>query len=119
MKHIRQFFSLILLAALLGCATPEQGAYRTIGTITVSVDTSMNVWGDAVRAGRTSPDDQARVRAAYEHYQSAMRLARVTVITTTSQPEGATKLETTLATAEAASGQLISLIQTLLQPKTL
>jgi Mrp family chromosome partitioning ATPase len=117
MKTMRQLFSLLLLAALLGCATPEQSAYRTIGTITVSVDGTMNGWGDFVRAGHAEPADEARVKAAYERYQSAMRLARIAVITSKTQPDGASTLQTALATTQAASGQLIGLIQTLLQPK--
>ncbi len=117
MKTVRQLFSLLLLAALLGCATPEKGAYRTIGTITVSVDAAMNGWGDYVRTGQATAQDEARVKAVYEHYQAAMRLARVTVFTSKTQPEGATTLDNALATAQASSGQLISLIQSLLQPK--
>jgi Mrp family chromosome partitioning ATPase len=115
MKQLHKLFSLLVLAAMLGCATPEQGAYRVIGTITYSVDGAMNGWGDYVRAGLATADDQAKVKAAYERYQSAMRLARVTVATVKSQPEGTATMDAALAAAEAASGQLIGIIQSLLK----
>lgn len=117
MRNLHQFFSLLLLAALLGCATPEQGAYRVIGSIVVTVDGTMNGWGDYVRAGLSTPDEEAQVKAAYERYQATMRLARVTIATANAQPDGSSKIDTALATIQASSGQLIAIIQQLLQPK--
>jgi hypothetical protein len=117
MKNLHHYLSLLLLAALLGCATPEQTAYRTIGVITASVDGAMNGWGDYVRSGAATADEQARVRQAYERYQATMRLARIAVTTQKTQPAGASTLDTALNTAQAASGQLIAVIQQFLQPK--
>lgn len=110
-------FASLLLAICIGCATPEQAAYRTIGVITSGVDGAMNGWGDYVRSGSATPEEQARVRAAYERYQATMRLARIAITTQKSQPAGATTLDSALSTAQAASGQLIIVIQQFLQPK--
>ena len=117
MKNLHKFLSLLLLAALLGCATPEQSAYRVIATLTYSVDGAMNGWGDYVRAGKATAEEQMKVRAAYERYQSLMRLARVTVATVKTQPDGAATMDTAISTVQSASGQLIGLIQQFLQPK--
>ena len=117
MKTMKQLFALLLLAALIGCASPEQGAYRTIGVITNTVDGSMNGWGDYVLAGLATANEQAAVRAAYERYQASLRLARIATSAATTTPDGATQLDTALAATQAASGQLISLVQTFLQPK--
>lgn len=75
------FAAAIALTACLfflnaGCATPELAAYRTLGTTTVLVNAAMNGWGDYVRAGLATPDDQIRVRGAYEKYQASMRVAK-------------------------------------------
>lgn len=74
------FAAAIALAACLflnfGCATPELVAYRALGTTAVLVNAAMNGWGDYVRAGLATPDDQIRVRGAYEKYQASMKVAK-------------------------------------------
>jgi hypothetical protein len=105
--------SCLLALFATSCKTPEQGAYRTIGTLAHAVDATMLVYGDAYRAGLITPDEQVKVRAAYEHYQRTMRIARAATTTATTTPEGESSLNTALAAVEAASADLITLINLL------
>lgn len=110
---MKKYLSILFAVLLAGCATTEQSAYRTIGTITIAVDGAMNGWGDYVRSGQASATQEASVRSAYGQYQNAMRSLKVMVMTWKAQPDGASKLDTALAMTQAASGSLITLIQTL------
>lgn len=70
--------ALAAIAALLiaGCASVETTSYKVIGVTTVSVDAAMNGWGDYVRAGKATFDNESAVRSAYGQYQAAMRTAQ-------------------------------------------
>lgn len=107
----------LAMVALAGCKTPEQGAYRTIGTISVSVDAAMNGWGDYVRAGKATDTEQASVRAGYEKYQTTMRATKLVVASYQAQPDGAKRLDTALAAIEASGAEIITLIQQFTQAK--
>jgi hypothetical protein len=104
---------LIGMAGLVGCQTVEQRevtAYRAIGSTAFAVDIAMQGWGDYVRGGDASDGQQESVRAAYENYQSAMRVARMAVASYRLQPDDATALDTTLIALENASADLIDLV---------
>ena len=101
---------LALLALSVACASLETNAYKVIGTTAVTVDAAMNVWGDFVRAGKASLDDQAVVRGAYEKYQKAMATTKVVVATyQTSQDKNALNLA--LDILDATKNDLIDAIQ--------
>ena len=92
----------ILCAALvitaLGCkTTPEVTAYRSIGSIAATVDGCMNGWGNYVRAGLASTNEEATVKSAYETYQLAMRAARAAVTVA----RGSTNTSAWITTADA------------------
>lgn len=65
---------------LVACASLETNAYRVVGSTAVSVDLAMQGWGDWVRQGKATPEDEARVRAVYEKYQASMRAANRAVL---------------------------------------
>lgn len=94
-----------------GCKTPEQGAYRTIGTVSVSVDAAMNGWGDYVRAGKATPEQEAKVKAGYVKYQSAMRVAKITVASYRAQPDGASRLNAAVDALAASGSEIVTLVQ--------
>lgn len=94
-----------------GCKTPEQGAYRTIGTVSVSVDAAMNGWGDYVRAGKATPEQEIKVKAGYVKYQTAMRVAKITVASYKAQPDGATRLNSAVDALSAAGSEIVTLVQ--------
>ena len=113
MKHL-----LTLIAALViftGCKTPEQGAYRTIGSLAHTVDVSMQVYGDLYRAGLVTAEEQVRVREAYSSYQATMRVARSIVSTAKDAPEDQSTYLTAIDAAASASGELVALIQLIKQ----
>jgi cytosine/adenosine deaminase-related metal-dependent hydrolase len=65
----------LILALALACTTAQ--AYRTVGAAAVAVDTGMKAWADYVVAGKATPDQEAKVRAAYTKVQDAARIAKV------------------------------------------
>ena len=114
-----KFYLSILIACLslafTGCKSPEQGAYRTIGSIAQTVDVAMKTYGDLYRAGLVTTDDQVRVRAAYSSYQATMKIARAVVFTAKDSPENQSAYITAIDSVAAASGELIALIHQLKQ----
>lgn len=104
----------ILCALAVGCANPEQTAYRVIGTTIVSVDAAMNGWGDYVRAGKATPEEQMSVRTAYEKYQNAKRAAQAGIMAYKVNPDRAT-LDIVLDALDASRIELMALIQGLQQ----
>src|SRR5512146_2370633 len=80
MKTIAQLTAFLLLIALTGCLTAcanlETNAYKVLASTATVVDNSMNAWGDWVRAGYATPDDEVRVQQAYEKYQATMAVAK-------------------------------------------
>lgn len=96
-----------------GCQNPERTAYQTTGVVVFSVDAAMNGWGDYVRAGKASAEDEAKVKAAYEKYQAIVRTQRSVVLAAVNSPEGEAAFTTALNAIEAARIDLINLIVSL------
>jgi hypothetical protein len=69
----------VMLCAVLisgpGCATTNQDG-RMLASVAVSVESAMEGWGEWVKAGQATAQDEARVKEAYEDYQAAMRAAK-------------------------------------------
>ena len=110
MKYLTSLLAALLILAA-GCATPERAAYQSIGTIANTVDIAMLTYGDFYRAGVVDDKEAAAVKNAYEHYQRAMRIARASVQTVKAAPDGQLRLNTALQAVEAASAELVVLIQ--------
>jgi hypothetical protein len=73
---------LVLVLLVVSCSA-NQVAYKTVGSVVTAVDLSMNGWGEYVRAERAkatpSPAlaaNEAKVRAAFEKYQTTIRAAK-------------------------------------------
>ena len=115
MKYIRStppWLLVLALAAMLfpACASLETNAYRSIGATTTLVDSSMQAWGDYVRAGQATVADELRVRAAYGNYQAVMR--RLQIAVTDYRANGnRTPLEQALAACETTAADLVKLIR--------
>jgi hypothetical protein len=101
-----------LMWMLVGCTTFEQNTYKTLGTVAITVDATMNGWGDYVRMGKATPEQEQSVRDAYGKYQIAMRLAN-TAITTYRLSGDKPALETALAALNSAKDEIITLILTM------
>lgn len=110
--------SLWLLLVCFGCETNnlEQTAYKTVGAVTITVDASMNAFGDYVRAGQATAEQQATVKTTYERYQQIMKSTHRAVIAYKVAPEDATQLDAALRAFEIAGGELISLIRQFTTP---
>lgn len=68
-----------IVSILVGCATFETNAYRTIGVTAHTVDSLMVTWADESVAGRTTAQLDASVVAAHATYQKSMAAAKVAV----------------------------------------
>lgn len=116
--NIKASITVLAFCLLLGCASPEQGAYRSIGTIATLVDGSMNGWGDYVRAGLASTQDEVLVKGMYEDYQEAMSIAKGAVNAYISDPDGKKdNLDRALTVVESVAGKLTGMIARLTSPK--
>lgn len=70
---------IITIAVLMGCATFETNAYRTLGTINATVSTLMDAFADEQVAGRTTPDFDDKVWKLYANYQALRVPARIAI----------------------------------------
>lgn len=76
MKRSRLALLALVLIIAVGCAsTPAAIAYRTIGTIKVTVDAGMDAWYARVVANQTTPAQELQVKAAFNKYTSAAAAA--------------------------------------------
>lgn len=110
------------MLVIVGCATFETTAYRTIGTITVTTEGARKGWVDYVTQQRVMlakrPAEAAELERqvavvgdAYASYQSAMRTAKAAVITYKQAPADQSGVEKALNAVSAASSDFIALIQ--------
>lgn len=119
-KHLVAFVSMLALGFVIavslpstGCQNPERTAYQTTGVVVLSVDAAMNGWGDYVRAGKASVDDQAKVKAAYMKYQEIVRTQRALVLSSINRPDNESAFFTAMNAIDTARIDLINLIVTL------
>lgn len=117
--EVKQTLTVLALGTFLvvGCGgcksvTPEQAAYRSLGTIATSVDQGMKAWGEWVAMGKATAADVEKSKQLYEKYQAAMRVARDAALTVKQNPEAGT-WNIALTTVEAAAGDLLSFVSTL------
>lgn len=104
---------LIVILALLvqSCKTPERTAYDIVASTQVAVDAAMNGWGDYVRSGLSTSQDEMEVKSAYISYQNAMGAARSTVIAyKTGVAKDQSKLDIALNTLQAAGNAVIGIV---------
>lgn len=75
MRRIRPLW-IVALALCVACASAEKNAYIVVGTAVTTVDLAMEGYGEAYRAHKTTPEFDAKVRAAYEKYQASLTVLR-------------------------------------------
>ena len=107
----------LALAALLIVAACSQNAlstaYKTIGTIQVTVDTGMKIYADMVVAGKVPQATQDKVKAAYGSYFAAMQVAKDSLVVVASAPTGTPSLDVAVAAVEASANDLLTLLRSL------
>ncbi len=113
---------LILMALLIaapmlftiGCGSPVATAYKATAITVTTVDGAMNGWGDYVRAGKATANDQARVRAVYDKYRAALMIERDVVRAAVGNPD-ATAVTLAEQSLAAASGDVVDLVMSILK----
>lgn len=110
---------LLLLIPFLftACGSPKLAAFRSVSAVAHTVDASMNAWGDWVRAGKATPDSEARVEAAYVKYQAAMAVVKSGVVAAEGQPADSPAYLAVPAALSAAASDLIALIDQFAPPE--
>lgn len=114
---MKRTFPVIILAAmfLIACASLERNAYRTIGSLAVTVDAAMSAWGQYVRDGKSTVQQQAEVKQRYEEYQASMRILQGAVSAYRLKPDD-TALNKALNVASATATDLTVFIYSFVQP---
>lgn len=98
---------LVAFLFLTACANLERNAYRTIGSIVVAVDTAMEGWGEYVRAGKATPDEQAVARKLYVGYQNSMSIVKAAVVAHRKNPNEIALQQATVAASAAAEDLVV------------
>lgn len=116
---MRNAIAAIALAALvMGCATFQQNAGKTLASIATTVDAAMSGWATYVTvSGSVSPSQQEQVKQAYEKYQAAMTTALAaynSLNTTAGQPAW----NQALTALQAAQGTLTQLLNAFMPTPT-
>lgn len=116
------FSSLIALAlSQEGCSTanqsPDSIAYKTIATVTTTVDSARQAWNTYVAAGNATIPQVQQVAAAYAVYQQSIVVAQAAVITYKTNGD-ANSMNNAVAAASAASLPIITLITAIVTPQT-
>lgn len=104
--------AIVALASLvlLGCASFQTNAGKSLVTITKTVDAAMQGWAIWVSLGKATPDQQAKVKAAYEKYQVA-ELAAEHVYVALSTNADKTPWQQAYAVLVATQGDLLALLK--------
>lgn len=73
MNRLITFLVVCLLS--LGTVACKTTSYKTLKTVAVSVDAALDVYGEAYRAGKITPEQREKIKEAHLKYQAAMGTA--------------------------------------------
>jgi hypothetical protein len=114
--------ALAMTIAFNGCkSTPPQVAYRTAGSVQVSVEAAMAAWNIYVGQYHPPLATELQVKAAYQKYQQAMTVvcdagaiyAASSVTNTAGQTGAAAALDQARSNAAQSLGDLVGLLRTI------
>lgn len=120
--NIRRLLNTLLVTLLLsasvcfvgvtfnGCGTPVQTAYKTEGTIVVTVDGAMSAWQDYVVAGHATRAQDEAVRSAYGKYQAAMTLALNATAAASGTGTNPADMQTKIKNVSAFAADFVALV---------
>lgn len=107
----------LLIAMPPGCSTPLRTAYHTVDAVTLAVQSAMGAWAQLSVAGRTSAEQDAKVRALYADYQATMWKVEMALTgSRTNRLEGGS-YTAAAGWAASASAPLIDYVAGLLPPE--
>lgn len=124
MRKQFSIIKIILALSLLGLTqqgcittqTPDAVAYKTIATITTTVDSARQAWNSFVAAGHATVDEVNTVGQAYTKYQSAVALAQVATISYKTNPDS-NSLNAAITAVSDSSSALINVVNTFMGKK--
>lgn len=67
--------ALLVCGFLCGCKSPELTAYKTLASIALTVNTAKHAYEDYRALGSVTPEQDAKIKAAYLQYQGAFKVA--------------------------------------------
>lgn len=106
---MRKLLLLLPVMWVLGCATFETNTYRVLAVTAHTVDATMNGWGDYVRAGKASAEQETAVKNSFHHYQATMQVAEAMVGSYRASGDRAA-VSRALDVLDAAKNSLIDLV---------
>lgn len=107
---------LSVLALLTGCANWKQAGYKGTGTVVITVEAAMKAWAGYVAAGQAKPEQEVKVKAAYEKYQkAALVVIDAGQAATKTGNRGA--FDVAVSVAAATQADLVGLVQSFLPQK--
>lgn len=119
--------AIAVLALAVGCASFESNSGKTIAGITGTVDQARKAWVNYVTDQRALQPDPAqrqaleqqvaKVGVVYAQYQQAMRTANAALTAYHNSPADQSKVNTAIAAVSAASGDLVALINSIINAK--
>lgn len=102
---------LLLMALVLSaCASFTSDSYKVINATETLVDTAMKEYGVQYQAHQTTPDFDAKVKAAYQGYQAAA-LAAVNAVKGYDTLKNKGSVDTAIADFQQAAVGLLNLFQ--------
>lgn len=109
--YLTQFTSVLILSFLVACAY-EKTAFRTVGTLTTTVDAAMKAYGDEVKAGHVTADNQNAVKALYDKYYAALQVAQSITLSYKAGTATQSAAKSALDAAVAAANPVLDLVKT-------
>jgi hypothetical protein len=100
-----------------GCSsTPQTVTYQAAATSSVTVETALKAYNDFAASGKTTPAQNAAVKAAFERYQAAFALvcdagAVYSATSQTNAPAASAALQTAIVNANQSISDLIAVVQ--------
>lgn len=117
-----------LALMLAACASFERNTYRTIGSVATATEAARKSWVDYVTQQRALQPDPAKrqdlelkvlkVGVIYSQYQTSMRAAQQAIAVYRSAPTNQAPVLTALGAVSAASGDLVALVNSIVQSST-
>ena len=71
-KFVQTFLSLCCILVLFTACQTTRGKYNTLYSVATAADAAMITWGDYVKKGKATEEQEIKVYTAYTKYQSLM-----------------------------------------------
>lgn len=107
---MRTALAILALAFIVGCASFQNTASKTLTSIALTVDAAMKGWATHVVKDNVPDSQQTVVKSAYAQYQASMAVA-VSAYAAVANGGDKTAWDKALAALQASQGGLIQVIQ--------